>query len=249
MSDKLLRDLLDPPALLDRCRALGVLGAITAEEDDTDEDFWGYRFLPTHGGHQGRRCPQLAMYAQEYFFEVHFSEAGVLIAGHAEDSYSSFDSAYQGDGIWRRFLDQTPEALKPCQDTFDPGGSPEDPGDWFPYLTCLVWRTAGSDSWQSARVHTADGVVTSVCDKGYDAGLYQDLTAPSLDHPECVWAFDEQLEELRKSRPEGLAAVRQILELRPLTDELVRSINPGRSLADLAQSAAVREYAKSVGRR
>ncbi|MGW6824164.1 RICIN domain-containing protein [Streptomyces sp. NPDC055005] len=194
------------PALLDRCRALAAIDAIT------DPDFHRYTFAPSADG------GVLAMDDESRCVRVHIGGDGVLVWG--------WDIDHGGlEGELPDLLSAVPEVLRArlAADT-------RREVDWW-QLSTVLWRLPSDVAWRAAPGERPG--------EERDPALFllSDLTDPS---PATVmWSGALGVE--RASR--GLAgAIRHVLALRPLTEDVVRTLNPERALADVVDVVAATGY-------
>ncbi|MEU0033314.1 hypothetical protein [Streptomyces sp. NPDC006333] len=99
--------------------------------------------------------------------------------------------------------------------------------DGVPVVTVCLWRWATDDRWHHGTIDFPPRAV----DPDGATGLFGLLTDRS---PEAFQPFTEDCYDV----PAGLAAVRHVHALRPLSRQLVSSLNPAVSLAGLAQDVS-----------
>ncbi|MFD3913387.1 DUF6233 domain-containing protein [Streptomyces sp. NPDC058603] len=242
-----LKQMPDVPALLDRCRGLGMIERILQPPWPKEESYAFERAECAHGGWI------LTMYSQERYFAVHFHETGVLVYGWDTDAEFSWydDLADWCLGIWPEILNQVPEELSPCLRVGVGAERYDDEDDgWM--LSVVMWRLPKDSAWRTGEYEIpADEQEKAAQFDNWDcsASLLADLTDPSLtdieqsgglgvdgkyleDH-EIAWV------ETGMSRED---AIRHVLALRPLTEQVVRTLNPYRGLADVTDDITAVDY-------
>ncbi|MFJ8109926.1 hypothetical protein [Streptomyces sp. NPDC096132] len=151
-------------------------------------------------------------------YSIAFSAAGAYIRGFDHESAMS---PYAGDGPWPGVLDEVPDVFRSCVE--EPAFSDE---DGMPVVTACMWRETGDGGWRTGTIDFPD--------KGDPDGagrLFQLLVDRS---PEGFQRWAEDYYEV----PVDLEAVRHVLSSRVLTESVVSALNPGVTLADLAQDIA-----------
>ncbi|MEU7824196.1 hypothetical protein [Catellatospora sp. NPDC049133] len=127
--------------------------------------------------------------------------------------------------LWPGLLDGLPEVFGP--QAAEPAFGDET-GQFL--ATAVLWRLAGDEDW-----HAGEGIVfppdDSVDGAGMLAILLDDIVARYV-------AFAEDYYEIEVDP----AAVGQVVAHQPLTDALVRSLNPTTALADLHDDVAAIGY-------
>ncbi|MEV4972298.1 hypothetical protein [Streptomyces scopuliridis] len=152
-------------------------------------------------------CRVMTLYTRERQFDVHFSDAGVLIYGN--DTDASYFTGNDWNEEWPGILAQIPEALKPCI-----GRSHM--CDWtdgdmeLPLLSVVMWRLAGEDSWQAPRFKDPALVEDDTGDRADE--LFADLTNPS---PEVLLRADELARGTAGTEP---SRTERAAEAEPLQD-------------------------------
>ncbi|WP_097976924.1 RICIN domain-containing protein [Streptomyces sp. gb14] len=208
------------PELLERAKALATIGLIVD----------GY--APYTLGTAACPCgPGLALSVPnvgERWLQVHFhKEHGAIVFLWDIDADSAPYDTPQRD-TWRRILAQVPDALRPClyqREAADPWEGE------LPFITAVMWRRPSDTGWQTSDVIRNVGKPGDL-ERIDDRALFvlTDLIAPA---PATVM-MGEGLGVERSSFALA-AAVRHITDRRqPLTEDVVRTLNAGRSLADVA---------------
>ncbi|GAA2453934.1 hypothetical protein [Streptomyces macrosporus] len=144
-----------------------------------------------------------------------FSAAGAYLRGFDHESPMS---PYVDDRPWPGVLDDVPEVFRPY--VTEPAFSDE---DGLPCVTACLWRESGDDAWRAGTIEFPEGT-----DDPDGAGYLFELLVDRS--PEAFREFARDYYET----PVDLAAVRHVLALRPLTDEVVAALNPEVTLAELA---------------
>jgi hypothetical protein len=210
-ADDLARALPEISVLRDRCRALATLDAVMSPE-------WDGRYF----SFDARWSPDEEMASMRNGsgdeWSVVFAPAGAFVRGFDHESEMS---PYAHDGrVWPGLVEQVPEVFAACvaEPAFSHGAAL--------MATVCVWRRAGDDRW-----HTGDITFPPGADPDGAAWLFQEV----LDGTAAGYAgFAEEYYET----PVDLGAVSAVLAFEPLTDELVRRLNPEVSLDDLADDLA-----------
>ncbi|MEV8434870.1 RICIN domain-containing protein [Streptomyces chartreusis] len=206
----------DVPALLERARALAAIAVIMQDE-------WNEQYEIRASQCADRDGVVLRCSGQSRWVQVHFHEdAGTVVFTWDTDA----DFVPEEPGVWEAIVAQVPQALRPCLWKCDY----VDPDSGFPWINSVMWRLPGDTAWRtpdpgSEALRTADRI-------GYDAAYnaLTDLIAPS---PGMV-LLENGLGVENASFAIG-DAIRQVLALRPLTEDIVRTLNPEVSLADVAE--------------
>lgn len=100
--------------------------------------------------------------------------------------------------------------------------------DGMPVVTACMWRQAGDDRWQAGTIVFPEDATEDPDGAAY---LFQLLVDRS---PEAFQRWAEDYYEI----PVDLAAVRHVFSSRPLTEEVVRSLNSDIGMADLSGDIA-----------
>lgn len=201
--------------LRDHCRSMAMVEAVLSPEWENR-----YHSFDAHWSETETMASMRTGSGDEY--SIVFSAVGTYIRGFAHESRMS-PYAGDADGPWPGVLDEVPEVFRSCVE--EPAFADE---DGTPVVTACMWRTAGDDAWRSG---TIDFPTDTPGDPdGADSlfGLLTDRSAAAFQR----WAEDYY------EIPVDLAAVSHVFALRPLTDAVVKTLNPEASLADLAQDIA-----------
>ncbi|MFF4631562.1 hypothetical protein [Streptomyces griseorubiginosus] len=206
------RKLPEIAVLREHCRALAMLEAALSPE-------WGDRYhsFDAHWSEGEALASMRNGSGDEY--SVVFSAAGVFVRGFDHESPMS---PYAEDGPWPGVLDEVPEVFKACVE------EPAFCDDGMPRVTACIWREVGDDGWRTGAIDFPDGHTDDPDGADY---LFQLLVDRS---PEAFQEWAEDYYEV----PVDLDAVRHVMSLRPLTEDVVRALNPDIGLADLADDIA-----------
>lgn len=200
-----------PDVLRDHCRALAVLDAILCPEWPDRYFSFDAAWAPTE---------QLATMrngsGDEY--TVTFTPAGAYLRGFDHESPMS---PYAEDRVWPGILEDVPSPLRACAE--EPAFTDDD----IPTVTAALWRLVTDDHWHTGTIDFPPGHPDP---DGAD-WLFRSLTDRSA---EAYVEFATDYYEM----PVDPAAVRHILGLRPLTTEVIRTLNPDLTLADLTDDLA-----------
>ncbi|WP_018563684.1 hypothetical protein [Streptomyces sp. BoleA5] len=200
--------------LRDHCRALAMLDAILSPE-------WEMRYHSFDAAWDtGEEMASLRNGSGDEYAIV-FSGAGAFVRGFDHESPMS-PYGPGGSKPWPGVVDEVPEVFRPYVE--EPAFCDE---DGVPVATVCLWRGAGDDAWRHGPVdlpadrEDADGA----------SYLFELLTDRS---PEAFRAFAEDYYEV----PVDLDAVRHIKALRPLTPEVVATLNADVTIEGLAEDVA-----------
>jgi hypothetical protein len=160
-------------------------------------------------------------------YSIVFSAAGAYGRGFDHESPMS---PYAEDGPWPGVLDEVPEVFRPYLE--EPAFSDEDA---MPIVTACMWRETAEDCWKAGTIDFPEATTEDPDGSGY---LFQLLVDRS---PEAFQRWAEDYYEV----PVDLEAVRHVFSSRPLTEEVVRALNPKIVLADLSEDIAEIGYPKS----
>jgi hypothetical protein len=210
------RALPDIPLLRERCRAYAMLDAIMCPE-------WEDRYYSFDS--QWSAGEELASMRTGTgdLWSIVFSAAGAFVRGF--DHGSPMSPARNGGRLWPGLVESVPAEFADC--VTEPAFSY---GDVLEATVCL-WRRTGDDRWRAGDVRFPSGD-----DPDGATNLFETLVEGSYQE------FAEDYYE----RPLDADAVRAVLDLRPLTADLVRRLNPALALVDLAGDLA--EIGYPVGR-
>jgi hypothetical protein len=206
------RALPDIPVLWETSRSLAMLEAILCPDWDGRQYSFDSRWAP------GEEMASMSNSSGDSYSIV-FSAAGAFIRGFDHESpMSPFRTG--ADELWPGLVDSVPRVFAEC--VAEPAFSADDVLE----ATVCLWRQEEDDRWHLGDVELPDGDDPDGADR-----LFEILVDGS---PEAYQRFAEQD---RKVPVDG-SAVRRIFALEPLTDELVRRLNPELSVADLAEDLA-----------
>ncbi|MER7109888.1 hypothetical protein [Streptomyces sp. NPDC000229] len=203
------------PELRDHCRALAMLEAILCP----DAHFRHFTF-DAHWSATDEFASMSNGSGDEY--AIVFAPAGAYVRGFDHESPMS---PYVGGVPWPGVVDEVPDVFRRYVD--EPAFSD---GLGFPSVTACLWRTTGDDAWRAGTIDFPDA-----CDPDGSEYLFEHLTDRS---PEAYQEFAVDMHEV----PVDLDAVRHVLALRPLTEELVAVLNPALTLTGLADDIAATGY-------
>ncbi|WP_432043275.1 hypothetical protein [Streptomyces cadmiisoli] len=229
------------PELLDRARALALIDGI--HEPDTWE-YGGYR-LERWDGHES--CLTLsAGHVECRLVDVHISDAGCLVLGYDVD-----ESALFGDELQDALTAHVPAALHACCRSNSAQSWLRGEDGAYAGLGFALWRTPADKTWRQVSFDYDHGAMT-------DESRMDDPEAARLE-PEVF----ELLSDLISPRPEQLVlgteyvrgaslaevtwprtgltrseAIRHVIALRPLTEQVVRTLSRHISLDDATALAA-----------
>ncbi|MBP0458800.1 hypothetical protein [Streptomyces montanisoli] len=195
------------------CRSLAMLDAIL------NPDWEGRYYSFNAGWAEGEEMASMRNGSGDQYSIV-FSAAGAYVRGFDHEAPTS---PYGNDGEpWPGVIDDVPEVFKPLAE--EPAFTDE---AGVPVVTACLWREATDEEWQHGVIDFPAGR----CDPDGATHLFKLLIDPS---PEAFQRFAEDYYEV----PVPLEAVRDVYALRPLSQKLVSSLNPGVTLADLAEDIA-----------
>ncbi|MFD5574210.1 RICIN domain-containing protein [Streptomyces cadmiisoli] len=174
----------------------------------------------------------------ERSLNVHFhGAAGALVFGWDTDADEL--PALSGEEQRRRIAEQVPGRLRAClwrgthaADRWRSGHQP-----LFPRLSVVMWRLPSDSSWRTPEVaaeHAESDVWTS---------LVSDLTDPS---PGTLMQSERLGVERSSFRLAG--AIRHVLAMRPLTDEVVGALNPRAGRDDRKRAVTANGYPRGLSR-
>ncbi|MFI9332986.1 hypothetical protein ACIGZJ_36305 [Kitasatospora sp. NPDC052868] len=195
------------------CRSLAMLDAVLSP------DWEGRHYSFNAGWADGEEMASMRNGSGDEYSIV-FSAAGAYVRGFDHEAPMS---PYGQDGKpWPGVIDDVPEAFRPLVE--EPSFTDEDD---VPVVTVCLWRGVTDDRWQHGVIDFPAGC----SDPDGAAGLFKLLVDRS---PEAFQRFAEDYYEF----PVDLGAVRDVYALRPLSRELVSSLNSEVTLADLADDIA-----------
>ncbi|MGW9211019.1 hypothetical protein ACWGR4_29045 [Embleya sp. NPDC055664] len=192
------------------CRSLAMLDAILSPH-------WEGRYHSFNAGWaDGEEMASMRNGSGDEYSVV-FSAAGVYVRGFDHEAPMS---PYANDGEpWPGVIDEVPEVFGPFVE--EPAFTDEDD---VPVVTACLWRESTDDRWR----HGAIDFPAGSSDPDGATRLFELLVDRS---PEAFRRFAEDYYEV----PVDLGAVRDVYALRPLSHELVSSLNAEVSLTDLAE--------------
>lgn len=199
------------PALRERCRALAMLDAILSPE-------WESRYysFDSHWAPDEQMASMRNGSGDEW--SIVFSPAGAFIRGF--DHESPMSPFVNHGELWPGLVDTVPPvfARHVGEPAFSYQGTLQ--------ATVCLWRRSDDDRW-----HTGD--LEFPADEEQDGADYLfDVLVEGT--PAAYREFAEDYYELTVDH----GAVEEIFALRPLTDDLVRRLNPDLATADLAEDTA-----------
>ncbi|GAA2513169.1 hypothetical protein [Streptomyces gobitricini] len=155
-------------------------------------------------------------------YAIVFAPAGAYIRGFDHESLMSpYASVKPKPRPWPGVLDDVPEAFRTYVE--EPAFAD---ADGTPFVTACLWRTTEDTSWRTGGIDFPDAP-----DPDGSGFLFELLTDRSSE------AYQEFAVSVREV-PVDLDAVRHVLSLRPLTDELVALLAPGLTLSGLGGDIA-----------
>jgi hypothetical protein len=140
-----------------------------------------------------------------------FTEAGVFLKGFDHDAAMAPSRSPTGK-IWPGILEEVPAVFKVCLD--EPAFSMEE-------TTFCIWRTSADTSWCKGDV------------------LYPETADPD-GSAQLLYILDGKPETYREwathyyNRSIGLSLVEHIYAHKPLTEQVIRGLNPAVHLAELS---------------
>lgn len=153
-------------------------------------------------------------------YSIVFTTAGVYIRGFAHESPMS--PAHLDGQNWPGVLDGVPEVFAHC--VTEPAFSDERDRR---LVTACLWRQTSDDRWHTGDIEFPAGYP----DPDGSTELFGLLVDRS---PEAYQRFATDYYEV----PVAIAPIRHLYALRPLTDEVVSTLNPALTRADLADDIA-----------
>ncbi|MET9342687.1 hypothetical protein [Nonomuraea sp. NPDC003804] len=183
--------------LRDHCRALAMVDAIRIPE-------WEYReySFDAHWAPGEEMASWRSGAGDDY--SIVFCPAGVYIRGFDHESPVS---PFASDDLrpWPGVVDDVPEVFRPQLE--EVAFTLED----VPLITCCLWRSTSDDGWRTGRVtYERDG-----SDQMFD------LLIDRSPEAYVAWAATDE-----EAPPVPVEPVAHIFALRPLTEEVVRALNP-----------------------
>ncbi|MFE2241736.1 hypothetical protein ACFXCU_19820 [Streptomyces virginiae] len=211
---ELITVLPDVPALRDRCRALAALDVLMGGRS-------GRYFDYDPGWGPGTEAGLMDNGAGDEY-AILFTPDGVLGRGFDHESsmspYTNEDMA-----LWPGLVDTLPEVFRPLLD------EPAFCDDEVQVATVVFWRETHDTAWRAGPVEYAE------YDDDGTGHLFHVLAAGT---PEAYRDFAEAYYE----RQLDLATIRHVYALRPLTAEVIRTLNPEADPAVVAAAVAATGY-------
>jgi hypothetical protein len=155
----------------------------------------------------------------DYF--ILFNQAGAIAKGFDHESEMSPYASESGT-VWQGVLDQVPQEFQSFL---------EEPAFTIADTTFCLWRRYTDPSWQVGQINYPGGN-EDADGSGWMLPLQMDRPADYIE-----WAEDYHEQIL------NLEAVKTIYEHQPLTEELVKSLNPEISLLELEEDIKEIGYA------
>ncbi|MFD8152166.1 hypothetical protein ACFV28_15620 [Streptomyces sp. NPDC059720] len=214
------RHLPEITVLREHCRSMAVLEAALSPEWESRHHSFDDHWSETESMASMRNGS-----GDEY--SIVFSPAGVYVRGFDHESPMS---PYAEDGPWPGVLDEVPEVFRPYVE--EPAFSDEDA---MPIVTACIWRETADNRWKAGTIEFPDSATEDPDGAGY---LFQLLVDRS---PEAFQRWAEDYYEV----PVDLEAVRHVFSSKPLTEAVVRALNPEIGLADVAEDIAEIRYPTS----
>ncbi|MEU4236964.1 hypothetical protein [Actinoplanes sp. NPDC026619] len=197
----------DAATLRRRCRALAMLDAILSPDEEARHYGYNVSWGP------GEEIAEMRDGSGDEFHIV-FGPAGVFVRGFDHESVMS--PARNDEELWPGLVDAVPATFAAQLDEPAFGW-----GAQF-YATVCVWRETGDDRWRTGAVDYPPGDDPDGADR---------LFAVLLDDtPASYRAFAEDYYETAIDP----GAVNDVFALTPLTEALVRRLNPELALGKLA---------------
>jgi hypothetical protein len=204
-------------ALRDHCRSLAVLEAILSPD-------WADRYHSFDARWSQTEAMASMRDGSGDEWAIVFSPAGAWIRGFAHESPMS---PYAEDGPWPGVLDDVPDVFRACVE--EPAFTDE---DGMPVVTACLWRQAADDGWSTGTIDFPERPAGDPDGAESLFGLLTDRSAEAFQR----WAEDYY------EVPVDVEAVRHVLASRPLTDAVVRALNPDLTVAGLAEDLARTGY-------
>ncbi|MFJ7780446.1 hypothetical protein [Streptomyces yangpuensis] len=217
---EILPALPDTGTLRDRCRALAVLETVM----DAHDPFFAYAadWSETEG-------VALMDNGSGDDYAIVFSAAGAYARGFAHESEMS---PWCGEDVevWPGLVDAVPEAFRPY--VTEPAFCDDDGDGPVPRVTVVFWRETADEAWRTGPVEIPQGP------GGYGDGARNLFEVLAAGTPEAYRDFAEEYHE----RPVDLDAIRHVFALRPLTDAVVKALNPQADPTAVTAAAAATGY-------
>lgn len=188
-------------------QSLALLDAILASE-------WEYRYYSfnAHWNPNEALASMRNGSGDEYFCS--FNRTGAILKGFAHESAMS-PYRFDPPQVWPGVLDRVPPSFASFL-----SGPWTEPSDWLTDTTFIIWRTYQDTAWQCGDIQFPD-------DDYADGSA--DLLSLLDGNPQTYHTWAEEYYE----HPVNIAAVAHIYEHKPITDEVIKTLNPHLSLDDL----------------
>ncbi|MFJ3250816.1 hypothetical protein [Streptomyces sp. NPDC086782] len=199
----------------ERSRALAMLDAVLSPEWEWRYYSFDSRWSP------GKEMASMRDGASNDYAIV-FAAAGVYAqACDHESPMSPYRVAPPAP--WPGLFDSVPDVFRPCVD--EPAFADH---NGLPRATVCFWRESFDSQWRCGEVHVPD---EDMDDADGAEWLFDVLIAGSA---EAYQGFAEEVYEVTLD----VAAVQAVFDLKPLTQEIVSSLNPEVTLGNLAKDIA-----------
>ncbi|MEU5214947.1 hypothetical protein AB0G79_01935 [Streptomyces sp. NPDC020807] len=160
-------------------------------------------------------------------YTIVLSPAGAFVRVFAHESpLSPFGELADGQ-TWPGVLDGVPEAF--AEYLTEPAFTDE---DGVHVTTACLWREPADTEWRTGTVAFPDAGDDAAAEDPDGSGRLLHLLVDRSAEAYAEWASEYYDTEV------DVEAVRKVLALTPLTEELVAALNPGVKLADLAEDIA-----------
>jgi hypothetical protein len=205
-------------------QSLALLDAILERE-------WQYRYFSFDGG--WGQDEQMASMRDGFGngYSITFGPVGAYVRGFDHESPLS-PFLRTPPAPWPGLLERLPPDLRPYAD------EPAFTFDGVPEVTVCLWRLRESTNWDHG---TPIDPPAQDGDPDIDGAdwLFEELDG----NPETYRVFAEWYHEV----PVDIAAVRHVFDWSPLTEDVVRTLNPSLSLSALANDLQSSEYPCALG--
>jgi hypothetical protein len=207
------RQLPETAVLRAHCRSLAMLEAVLSAD-------WASRShsFDAHWSETESTASMRNGSGDEY--SIVFPAAGAYIRGFAHESPMS---PYVEDGPWPGVLAEVPEVFRPYVE--EPAFSDE---DGMPVVTACLWREAADDGWKTGTIEFPEETTGDPDGAGYLFRLLVNRSAEAIQR----WAEDYY------ETPVDVEAVHHVFSSRPLTEGVVKALNPEATLAGLTGDIA-----------
>jgi hypothetical protein len=215
-----------------RCQSIATLDAILSP--DWESRYYSFNRKWTTGA----MCASMRNGSGDDFF-IHFSAVGAAIKGFAHEytmsPWSRVSRSYHDGepGHWPGIMDEVPAQFREAL---------EEPAFMWEATTFCVWRTYEDDHWRVGNIdfpeydhwHGPNGVleVGSVADPDGSSFLLSILDGNPETYKEFADCYFVQEDGAPNDYP--LPMIEHVFQRLPLTDDIVRRLNPQVRLVDLA---------------